>query len=593
MNRKLQIIVMILAIIGAAFVAASLALHSLLSPERLRIMLVEPVEERLGRKIEIGAIEISLFSGIDIKDIVVREKDPAREFASIDNFRLRYELLPLFRKRLVIKEVSIDKPSLKIFRNAQGVFNFADISLKPKKVQKEIPPPELHTVKPLPLTLIFDQVKISDLNLTLTDQTGELPAITSTDGDLSLAVTLGKTLAEAKYQGTLDLIVNTAFNGSKPVLLLRSTVSDQLISFKGELNVEFDKLRFKGQLANQLSAPDLTMDLQGDTLDLKKLAGLKAAGHGPGGESTHVAPASAEPRPPSRQFRAHGTISIKKLQRGKLAIQDLNLTYNFADNLLDLTALSAGLFGGSISGKAGLQLGGPTPAFRGQLRADKLQMAAAMEAMDKPKGYLAGELSADFSGRGIGSGWPEIRDSLDGQGTFSVVEGGLASSPISQALASLLGIPELNNLRFDKFAGTMLIADGRAALDSRLSSKVLDMQSKGNAGLDGSLDLPLVLRLSPEYSHRLQERAAFARYLADPSGRITLHLKLKGTIDHPNLTLNGEGVGRQIKNALAKKAGEELGRALSRKVGGMDNRKQKAAGERSEQLFKQLLGKTN
>lgn len=595
MRRKLPVSVIIILVIGAAYLIASLALNNFLSQERLRIMLVEPVEDQLGRKIEIGSINISLFSGIDIKDIVVKEKDPAQDFASIGNFRLKYEILPLFEKRLVIKEVLIDGPTIKISRNAQGVSNFADLTLKPKNIQKEIPPPELQTVDPLPVTLVFDQIKVNNLNLMFTDQTGELPAITSTEGDLTLAVTLGKTLADAQYKGTLDLIVNTQFNGSKPVLVIKSDVSEQQIAFKGELTVELDKLLFSGQLANPLTEPNLTLDLQGATLDLERLAGLKPAGQKNGDVTAPDAPALASPpatgtsQPGAKKFRAHGKININEVRHGKLALQNLNLNYAFAENVLEITDLKAGLFGGSINGKAGLELGQPTPAFRGQLKADKLQMASAMESLGKPKGYLAGELSGDFSGRGAGSGWPKIRDSLDGQGKFVIIKGGLASSPISQALAKLLGIPELDNLRFDRLSATVKIAGGRAALDSSLSSKVLDLQTKGSAGLDGSLDLPLVLQLSPEYSRRLQERASFTRYLADASGRTSLTLTLRGTVDQPDLRLNGEGAGNQIKNALGRKAGEELSRALSKKLGGLDKQGQTTAEETTDRLLQQLL----
>lgn len=596
MRKKLPISVIIIAILGAAYLIASLTLSNFLSQERLRIMLVEPVEDQLGRKIEIGSIDISLFSGIDIKDIVVKEKDPAQEFASIGNFRLKYEILPLFEKRLVIKEVLIDKPTIQISRNAQGITNIADLTIKPKNIQKEVPPPELQTVTPLPITLVFDQIKISNLNLMFTDQTGELPAITSTKGDLVLAVTLGKTLAEASYKGTLDLIVNTKFNGSQPVLILKSEVSDQLITFKGELTVELDKLIFNGRVANHMTDPDLTLDLQGATLDLEKLAGLKPARQRPVRETTPatISPVGASQpnanQPVTKKFRAHGKIGITEVRHGKLALQNLKLNYTFAENVLEITDLSAGLFSGSISGKAGLELGRPAPVFRGQLKADKLQMASAMESLGKPQGYLSGELSGDFSGRGAGSGWPEIRDSLDGQGKFVIAKGGLASSPISQALAKLLGIPELDNLRFDKLSATVKIADGRAILDSNLSSNVLTMQTKGSAGLDGSMDLPLLLQLSPEYSRRLQERASFTRYLADPSGRTSLTLKLKGTVDQPDLSLNGEGAGNQIKNALGKKAGEELSRALSKKLGGLDSQSQGAVEETTGRLFKQLMG---
>lgn len=586
MRRKLPLGVIIIGLLGAIYLIASLTLSNFLSQERLRVMLVEPIEEQLGRKIEIGSINVSLFSGIDIKDIVVKEKTPALDFVSIGTFRLKFELMPLFEKRLVIKEILIDQPVVRIFRDPQGVFNFADLTLKPKDIQKEVPPPDQQTVEPLPLTLVFNQVKINDLNLTFTDQTGGLPEITSTNGDLTLAVTMGKTLAEAQYNGSLDLVVNTRFGGSRPVLLVNGEVSDHLITFKGELTVELDRLLFNGQLANQLTAPDLTFDLQGPTLDLEKLASLKPTGQHQEDAAPAPAPTPADTgQSIAKKFRAHGKISINDLNYGKLALQNLNLNYAFADNTLDITGLNAGLFGGTINGRTGLDLRHPTPAFRGQLKADKLQMAAAMESLGKPKGYLSGDLSGEISGRAAGSGWPEIRNSLDGQGKFIVTKGGLASSPISHSLASLLGIPELDNLKFDKIAATMKLAEGRALLDASLTASVLSAQTKGSAGLDGSLDLPLVIRLSPEYSQRLQAKASFARYLADTSGRTTLNFKLRGTVDQPELNLS-EGLGNQIKSTLGKKAGEELSRALSKKLGGLGDQNQ----GRTDQLLDKYLG---
>jgi len=586
MRNRLPFILGLTAFLAVCYLIANLTLKNLLSEERLRIMLVEPVQEQLGRQLEIGSINVSLFSGIDLNGIVVKEKNPAQDFVTIGTFRIKYELLPLLEKRLVIKEVLIDKPTVRIAKDALGNFNFADISLKPKTTVKEVLPPDQQPAAPLPVTLIFDQIRINDLNLTFTDQTGKLPTITSTNGDLSFAVTLGKTLPEARYQGTMELVVNSEYQAHRPVLLLKGDFDNQLINFRGELNAELDKLSFDGKIANLQSSPDLTLNMQGANFSLDNLIGAK-----PGNGKTATKPAPPQvttttTNPTSPKFSAHGKIAINELRHDKLALQKLNLTYSFADNVLEISDLTAGLFEGSISGKAGFDLSRPTPAFRGQLKADKLQMAAAMEALDKPKGYLTGELSADFSGRGAGTGWPEMRNDLDGQGKFVIVKGGLSSSPISKALASLLGIAELDNLKFDKLTGSVKIAGGQAALDASLSSRPLSLKSKGNIGLDGSLDLPLLLQLSPEYSQRLQERAAFARYLADPSGRTTLTLKLKGTVDQPDLSLSGEGAGNQLKNTLESRASEELNRALSKKMGGADNQNQAAAG----QLLNKLLG---
>lgn len=591
MGNKLLYTVGLGAFLAACYLAADLTLKNLLSEERLRVMLIEPVQDQLGRQMEIGSIKASVFSGIEIKDIIVKEKNPAQAFLTIGTFRLNYELLPLLEKRLVIKEVLIDKPTVRIAKDSQGVFNFADLTLAPKQVVKEIPPPELQKAKPLPITLVFDQIKVSNLNLTFSDQSGKLPTITSTTGDLSSSVTLGKTLAEARYRGSLELIVNSEYQAHRLVLLVKGDFDNQRISFTGELNAELDKLFFTGQLANLQASPDLTLDLQSAKLDLDNLLTAQAADKKTSVRSAPTPLASPTSAAPAHgKFRAQGKITVTELRREKLALRNLSLTYTFTDNVLAIPALTAGVFGGTISGKADLDLSHAAPAFRGQLKADKLQLAAAMESLDKPQGYLTGDLSADFTGRGSGGGWPEIRDSLEGQGKFAISKGGMASSPISQALASLLALPELDNLKFDKLSGSLKIAGGQAALDANLSSRAFSMQTKGSIGLNGSLELPLSLKLSPENSQRLQERAAFARYLADPAGRTTLNLKLKGTVDHPDLSLSGEGAGNQIKTALGQRASEELDRALSKNSGGLAGQNQKAAGEISGQLLKQLLG---
>ncbi|HSH14311.1 MAG TPA: hypothetical protein VLA15_11190 [Desulfurivibrionaceae bacterium] len=54
------------------------------------------------------------------------------------------------------------------------------------------------------------------------------------------------------------------------------------------------------------------------------------------------------------------------------------------------------------------------------------------------------------------------------------------------------------------------------------------------------------------------------------------------------LSLNSEVGGSHVKSVLQKKAGEELSRALSKKLGGLDSQEQKAAGETADQLLKKF-----
>jgi hypothetical protein len=219
-----------------------------------------------------------------------------------------------------------------------------------------------------------------------------------------------------------------------------------------------------------------------------------------------------------------------------------------------------------------------------------LRMDEALASLDKPSGYLSGELSAELAFQGDGRSWPDIRNTLDGNGKFSLVKGGLANSPYSQALATILDIPELNDLKFDELAGSVKISNGKIALLCTMSSPALDLQSNGSAGLDGSLDLPLTIQLSHENSQRLLEKSKYADYLADESGRTTLNLKFTGTVGQPQLALDRSGTGRQVKEVLEKKAGEELSRAITRQLGGPENEQKKGVVEDlSNSLLKQML----
>jgi uncharacterized protein involved in outer membrane biogenesis len=597
MKKKSTLPLILLAALAMGYLLATIVLNQFLSEERLRLMLIEPVEDQLGRQLEIGAIDVSFFSGINITDIMVHGQEPAEDFLSIAAFRLDFQLLPLLRKKLVLTEIVIDQPSLKLSRNAKGVYNFADLSLKPKKIEKEIPPPEEQTVEPLPLTLIFERIAVNHASLTFTDQTGELPGIIDSQGDLTMRLTLGRNLAESSFQGSLDLIANADYHGHKPVLIMTCSFNEQQIGFKGDLSLDFEKLFFNGQLTGLPGNPDLILDLRSNSLDLARLAELKAAtgkkppapvvttvAEQPTGEPGQTAPPAA-----AGKFGAHGQISVGNLQHGKTTIRNLNLAYGFKDKRLALDDLNFVLFEGTVNGRLLADFNGPAPDFQGEIATANLLIAELMVSLGKPAAYLSGALSADLAFEGAGRDWPEIRNRLNGDGRFSLVKGGVAGSPYSQALASLLDIPELNELGFDELAGTLKITDGRISLLSTMSSPEFDLQTKGSAGLDGTLDLPLTIQLSPENSQRLLTKSKYTGYLADQSGRTTLNLKLTGTVNQPQLALDSSSTGEQAKKILEKKAREELGRAINKQLGG-DEATRKSTEELSERFLKQLLG---
>jgi AsmA protein len=78
--------------------------------------------------------------------------------------------------------------------------------------------------------------------------------------------------------------------------------------------------------------------------------------------------------------------------------------------------------------------------------------------------------------------------------------------------------------------------------------------------LDGSLDLGLDTRLSPELSAKLDKGGSVTRYLQDQDGWTQLPLLLTGDFSSPRFGLDPKGINRQASKAL----GQELNRQLDK-----------------------------
>jgi hypothetical protein len=86
----------------------------------------------------------------------------------------------------------------------------------------------------------------------------------------------------------------------------------------------------------------------------------------------------------------------------------------------------------------------------------------------------------------------------------------------------------------------------------------LDAEADGLIGLDGSLDLPLTLHLSPPLAEKLRSRASFAKYLTDDQGGATLHLKLVGNLTSPKPALDMSGAKKQIQKSIQDQIFQKL-----------------------------------
>ncbi len=106
---------------------------------------IPAIEKQLNRKIVIGDVKLTLLTGLgaEIKDVQISNNPDftQQNFVSVDSLKATVQLLPLFKKEVLISSVSINMPSVLIERDAKGRLNFSDmISIK---TQKKAPAPSL------------------------------------------------------------------------------------------------------------------------------------------------------------------------------------------------------------------------------------------------------------------------------------------------------------------------------------------------------------------------------------------------------------------------------------------------------------------
>ncbi|MEQ8213059.1 MAG: AsmA family protein, partial [Smithellaceae bacterium] len=128
MKKPLKIAIIVLAVVLVVIAAVSLFVKSYLTEERMRALVSEIANKSLNRKTVIGAIDVSLFRGIVVKDFEIREKNAESVFIKTKEFVLTYQFLPLLTKKLVIDKLSIVDAEIYLKTNPDGTYNFSDMA---------------------------------------------------------------------------------------------------------------------------------------------------------------------------------------------------------------------------------------------------------------------------------------------------------------------------------------------------------------------------------------------------------------------------------------------------------------------------------
>ncbi|MBN2654648.1 MAG: AsmA family protein [Nitrospirae bacterium] len=555
--KKLKLLGIIAAVIVLILSGLSVAVKSYLKSDKLKALIIPKIEETTGRKVNIGEINVSLFKGIVIKDMNLKEQDGKTDFVAAKAFVLDYSLAALLKKQIMITKIELDSPSIKVVKNIDGSYNFSDIVDKTKAAKKEEKPAkekkEEKKSEGMPLSIIADTVSIKNALAEFVDKTKSLPDIkANADITASLAPGVGGKPELAK--GLVDIkSLHLDNKGIKTQTSGKIEIKKTDISFNLNTSVDNQKVNASGSVSNFQTAPNVILNLYSKELDLEKLMALTPAKS----EKTAAAPKKAEtkkgapadgkkPDAKPMKITANGELKVDSAKYQAYNFKDFYLKYKYANKSFVIEPVKMKFAGG-----------------------DAVQAAGDINGDFK---FMLDPDSKDMAGL--------IKKTLTGKTNINLTKGQIKKSSIAETIATVTGLQELRNPNFDETKINAVIKDEKTAIDGLIRGPLMKASPTGTVTFDKALDMKTDLKLAPELASKMRIGGGSLGFLKDAEGWTSVPITIKGTTDKPDVKPDTAALG---KGAL---------KGLKQKLFGSDSGQTQQSGEtKSTNPLKGLFGK--
>jgi AsmA protein len=300
----------ILAIVGIIVVVLILvviAIPFFIDANQFKPTLEADISAALGRKVDIGNISLSIWSGSVAVDNVSIADDPAfskSPFLTAQSLKAGVELMPLIMsKKLNVLSFTIDQPQVQLIRGANGTWNFSTLGGNAAKAQQPASsgPPADITVQKLILSngkmtvtepggkvRSYDGVSLEAENLSYTSQFPfQFSANTPGSGTVKLTGSAGPVnssdTAATAFNATITV---THFDLSSTGFVDPSTGLGGLVDFQGTVTSDGKSIASKGTVTatalklvagSQPSTVPVNIDYEA-TYDQKKQDGVLKSG---------------------------------------------------------------------------------------------------------------------------------------------------------------------------------------------------------------------------------------------------------------------------------------------------------------------------
>jgi uncharacterized protein involved in outer membrane biogenesis len=142
---------------------------------------LDAARKAAGTDVNVGKMNVSLFSGIDLQDVTVANPSGfTGNLLTAKSFALHYRLLPLLQKRVVIETLSLDTPVITLAKNSKGDWNYDKLGApsEPKAAAAKPAEPKPTESKPASsggggLNIAVSQIDLKHATIIMRDDSGK------------------------------------------------------------------------------------------------------------------------------------------------------------------------------------------------------------------------------------------------------------------------------------------------------------------------------------------------------------------------------------------------------------------------------------
>ncbi len=570
MTKLLKIFGVLAVLVVIALVGLNVFIKSYLTNDRIKALVIPPAEKALNRKVTIGDIGVSLFSGITIKDFTIKERDGKTDFVHSKAFKISYDLMPLLQKKLEVSEILLDAPAIRVVRDKDGKFNFNSLPKSAKSQESD--EANKSAAVALPIALSVDRIRISNAQITFRDAKKELPD-TDITADLTLKVGIGRDfdLTKLDFQGHLQAQVDALYGKIKPQMKITADFDPLKLTYNVETRLDQEQVVLAGMVENYMAEPAILLNITSKKLNLDYLAALGAALPQDGKSTPKVSKkpkttgaktAIAKSLPPG--LYVHGEIKIDKALYKKLTINDFILPYELKDGVLTIKGLTAGTAGGEMQSDLSFDLRKPEPVYRGNIQMQAVKIDTLGQGLEQSFAEMInGQLKSNLNFDGAGFDLEQIKKTLSAKADYALSDGRIEKSKLSETISALIGLPELETISFKELSGNVKVKNGKIFLNSTLNNDDLAVSTNGGSvDMAGNLNMPVLIKISAALAKKING-GELGEMLTDGQGDTNLNLKIGGSYDQPKVSLDTKFLKKQVQKAVEKKVMNQIDKVIN------------------------------